>query len=1077
MVKAGEKLGNYELAAAADGSALSLGSGTGGITYLGKHVSLQTQVAVKVLIHRKNLRQKDRDSFLAEARAAASLSHPQIARVLDFGESSQGHPYYVMELCEGGSLEDFHDKSGPPDNHAIVQWLFECSAALAYAHRKGILHRDVKPSNLLIARQDEVALVKLIDFGLADLSGADGDSDQVIGTPHYAAPEQLLGKAVAASDIFSLGASFHWLLTGNHLSHGDVKSVINERLESSGYDHLLEALPPVWKELLGRMLAIDPTARPQDGDQLFADVAAAFPQHSGVPVAWDAETESPASLATSLTATYWQDITAQPWEELWEKAGEGSQEGPAISLTARRKDTGTLYDVLYFPTLSDAETKALEKQADLVARASSGLGLGELILERGSDWWSVAWIALATDDALTWVRQGHNLSIPEIVTALEPIAGALGDLTSGGFGEIDIHPSMLIVSGSGPLRFSLPLTLPAIDKAAQAGDSSGTMRGATGASLAARFASCTYQLLSGRTPPPAAFVNARAYQATPRLSEQANRFLSSAIAGSRSITSCREVIWGLAHEERIPGATLSAGGATKTAASWPSSTMPARSASATPSQPLPVQSSSTKTPPAASHSQPTAAPSGAPTAIQAPPPTSAPAPKHAPVAKPPSAPATKSKLPLLLGVSAAAILLLAAGGYLFLKSEDKPSENPDKTANAPVPDPPDIAGNRPEDPPSKTNASSKLVRVPADAATLTEALAKCEKGGTIEISGGTYSESLVLKSSVSLVATSPAILSQTSSGSSLITAKGPVEITLKNIQIRDTRREAQGEATSSAPLVLASDGVKLRFTGCVIEGSMGNGVSLTNKASTTFESCQIRKNRGYGLNVTSGATATLSLCEIRSNGLAGVSALNVNTKVTLDGGTRITENGTNGLEVANGAQLAATGIELNGNEQVGIIIQDGGSTAKFSSSVISGNRKFGAGAIKQARLSLSDTTVEYNLENGAYVESGATAELKSCKFVENGKIGIYLVNGEESALSIGDTKFTGHSDAGIAVVGGSAEVTDSHFTNNNMAVFFGSGATGRASGNTVFPGPVDNVLVLENAGNVVLENNTVGDSP
>ncbi len=530
MVKAGEKLGNYELAAAADGSALSLGSGTGGITYLAKHATLPKRAAVKVLIHRKNLRQKDRDSFLAEARAAASLTHPQIAVVHDFGETSQGHPYYLMELCEGGSLEEFRDKSGTPDDHAIVQWLFESAAALAYAHRKGILHRDVKPSNLLIARQDESALVKLIDFGLADLSGADGDSEQVIGTPHFAAPEQLLGQAVAASDIFSLGASFHWLLTGNHLSHGDVKTVINERLESDGYEHLLEALPPVWKELLGRMLAIDPAARPQDGDQLFAEVSAAFPHHSGVPVAWDAETESAASQATDSSVSYWQDVPDQSWDALWEKSGEGSQEGPAISLTARRQGTGTLHDVLYFPTLSPGETKALEKQADLVARASNGLGLGEIILERGSGWWSVAWPALPAADALTWVRQGHNLSIPEILTALEPVAGALGDLTSGGFGEIDIHPSMLIVSGSDPLRFSLPFTLPAIDKAAQAGDSSGTMRGATGASLAARFASCTYQLLSGRTPPPAAFVNARAYQATPRLSEQSNRFLSSAIS-------------------------------------------------------------------------------------------------------------------------------------------------------------------------------------------------------------------------------------------------------------------------------------------------------------------------------------------------------------------------------------------------------------------------------------------------------------------------------------------------------------------------------------------------------------------
>ncbi len=375
---------------------------------------------------------------------------------------------------------------------------------------------------------------------------------------------------------------------------------------------------------------------------------------------------------------------------------------------------------------------------------------------------------------------------------------------------------------------------------------------------------------------------------------------------------------------------------------------------------------------------------------------------------------------------------------------------------------------------SRSLRSQQDVRVPADAATLAAAIEKCADGGTVEISGGTYEESVVLTSSISLVATSPAILSQKSSGSSLITVKGPVEITLKNIQIRDNRREAQGDASTSAPLVLASDGAKLRFTGCVIEGSMGSGVSLANKASSTFESCQIRKNRGNGISLSSGATATLSLSEIRSNGLAGVLAVNQNTAITLSGGTRVTENGLNGLEIGNGARLKANGVELNSNEGVGILVQEGGSSAEFTSSVISRNRKYGAGVIKQGKLTLTDTTVENHLENGAYVETGASAELKSCEFNENGKIGIYLVNGSDSSLKIEDTGFSDHSEAGVAVVGGAAEIVGSRFSNNPTAVYFGTGSTGRATGNTVFPGPMEEALFLDNAGTVVLENNNLG---
>jgi hypothetical protein len=437
-----------------------------------------------------------------------------------------------MELCEGGSLEDFQRKSGRPDDYTLVQWLFECAAALSYAHRKGILHRDIKPSNLLIARHDNAATVKLIDFGLADIAGQDGSSEQVIGTPHFAAPEQLLGRAKSASDVFSLGASFLWLITGKHLSQGDVNTVINERLESTGYTSALAKVPAQWRSILGRMLETDPSKRQQDGEELVAEVQATFPNHLGQPIPWDPDADSPWGGGGPIPVSQWQDLGECTWDGLWTKSGEGAREGSGISVIAQRKESGVSHDVLYFTGLPAEDEESLIRQGDLVARCASALGLGEVILEKAADWCSVAWPALPADDALTWVRQGHNSSTAEVLAALEPIAIALDEMESGGLGGIDLHPSMLIVEPGPPLQFSLPVVLPVIETGAQPGESSGTMRGASGAGLSAHFASCIYQILSGRTPPPAAFVNVRAYQATPKLTEQSNRFLSSAIAGT-----------------------------------------------------------------------------------------------------------------------------------------------------------------------------------------------------------------------------------------------------------------------------------------------------------------------------------------------------------------------------------------------------------------------------------------------------------------------------------------------------------------------------------------------------------------
>ncbi len=1059
MVKPHEKLGNYEIMAAADGSALVLGSGAGGVTYRGKHVHLGTEVAVKVLIRRKNLLQKDRDAFLSEARSAASLAHPHIARILDFGESAQQHPYYVMELCEGGSLEEFGQQPGPPDAYVCIQWFFESASALAYAHQKGIVHRDIKPSNLLVARQDAIASVRLIDFGLADHARPDESrDDHVIGTPHFAAPEQLRGQAGPASDVFSLAATFFWLLTGKHLSQGDVKAVISERLEATSYAPLVSTLPTAWQALLGPMLEVDPDRRPRDGAESLAAAQAAFPHHPLQPVPWQETGETSAAGPSAVPPSHWQDHANAAWSDVWQETGAPISIDHGFSLIAIRNGESVPHDVLRFPGLAPEISEILVRQGNLVARHAGELGLGTVRLDHGENWWSVAWPALGNDDALSWVRQGQSANTAEILAALEPIAAALDHLLPAGFDHLEIHPSMLVVHPGPPLAFSLAVPLPVLAAGDAAADSSGTMRGAVGSGLAARFAGCVYQLMSGRTPPPAAFVTTRAYQAIPRLTERSNRYLASAIAASQANGTCRDVIRGLAHEERIPGASHSSGLASasslgpRTTTSWPAS--PTISLRSVP---------------------PSAAPQTPPVS---PPQESAPAiPPPVPTGKT-SAPSASASKRWIIPVAAVVVLSLAGAGWFLTRKNPVISKPvaviPSESAKAALtPETVETPVTRPEKTPDAV-AKSSLVKVPGDAATLAEALAACEAGGTIELAPGTYQGALVITRSVAIVAASAAVLESDDNGASVVTVRGPVDLKLRNIQIRSTGDTTEKSPESSPPLVLATDSAVLHLDGCIIERSSGSGISLSDKASATLSNCRIRNNRAYGINLTSGAKADVTLSELQQNGLAGISAMNNGTLIQLHNGADVSSNSRNGIEIGNGADLVASGARIKGNGKVGLVIQSPGTTAKLEAScVVSDNHELGIGVYESATLGLTDSTVEGNKEIGLQIRSGGQATVAKSEFRSNGFSGIYLENGSESRLTVRASRFISHPDAGIAVVQGAGEISQSVFEGNGMAVIFGDGASGSAAGNSITPGPLESALVTENSGEVILRDNTV----
>lgn len=1084
MVKAGERLGNYEILGTADGSPVTLGSGAGGVTFRGRHVHLSTEVAVKILLRRKNLLREDREAFLAEARAAAALRQPHIAAVLDFGESAEGHPYYVMELCEGGSLEDYAARAGSPDDYALVQWFLEAASALAYAHRSSLLHRDIKPSNLLLARQDGSAFLKLIDFGLAGVANEDDSNSQVIGTPDFAAPEQLQGRAQPASDVFSLGATFLRLITGKNLSQGDAHAVIHERLEATSYGHLLTVLPPAWRHLLGRMLEIDPAARPADGNELFEIARQTFPLHPGHPVMWN-EHASIAGGDSPALQSQWRDAGDVPWSAIWQDAEEPVRVHGGVNVRARRLESGVVHEIFRFENLAEQAADSLVRQGDAIARQAAPLGLGEVILEKGNGWHIAGWPALSETNALAWTRGGNNASIAEVLAAIDPIATALDALKTSGLEGVEVHPSIIAVHPGPPLSFALPVQLPVPEAGQEEVNAGGTMRGASGTGMAAKLASSIYQLLSGRTPAPAAFVNARAYQAIPKLSEQANRFLASAIAGSLG-GNCRDVVRGLAQEERLPGAAgLSGGGSMRASMSrlpGASVAMGGYPASASHSSPpaIPVATPSPaftpiSTPPPLSSGGTIMPPPPPPLIVEESPaasPTPVVAEKLAPVSTPPA----KNKLvPVIASLAVVGFILaaLAGGGWLvykkFVAKKTAVLTSPENKVEAPPPMPP----TQPE---KEKNAENKgptaLIRVPTDEATLAAAIQRCKDGGTVEIDGGSFREPLVLSKSITLVSKNPALIEDASGGSSIVAVRGPVAVTLRNIVLKDSRRDAAGDAESAPPLLLATTGAKVVLDGCVFEGSMGSGVSVIDQASAEFTNCRIRKNRGFGIRTSAGGRIALSLCEIRENGLSGVLLDGSGTTATFGGGTTVTNNARNGVEAANGAGISCTGVEFNANAQAGIVAQGAGTTVDFGgNSVLSGNKKYGAKVMEGSRLVMKQAKVEENGSDnggGILVSSSGKVELADSSFRVNGKVGLFMENGSSSSVKISRSKFEGHSDAGVAFVEGSGEVIDSEFSGNSESICFYENASGSAKGNRL-----DKEPVLDGAGSVSQENNTV----
>ncbi len=271
------RLGKYEVLR-------EIARGSMGIVYLGHDMYIDRPVAIKVA-HSDQLDDEEsgeryRKMFFNEAHTAGRLTHPNVISIYDAGVEGE-ICYIVMEYVEGGqTLKPFcrSDNLLPLDR--VVEIGFKCARALDYAHRQGVIHRDIKPTNILV-RQD--LDVKLADFSIAQLSKMDTTETLplgLVGSPRYMSPEQISEEFITGqTDIFSLGVVLFELLTGRHPFYADNFSRLVQKILTEAPPRLTEFrsdAPPELERIVNRALAKDRAERYAMGGDMAADLARAF---------------------------------------------------------------------------------------------------------------------------------------------------------------------------------------------------------------------------------------------------------------------------------------------------------------------------------------------------------------------------------------------------------------------------------------------------------------------------------------------------------------------------------------------------------------------------------------------------------------------------------------------------------------------------------------------------------------------------------------------------------------------------------------------------------------------------------
>jgi hypothetical protein len=283
-----------------------LSSGGMGEVYLAEHRSLNRPYAIKLIRAEVAANPTSRTRFAREIQAMARLTHWNTIEIIDYGHAPDGTFYYVMEYVDGLNLNEMVNRYGPLQPARAVYLLRQACASLAEAHAMGLIHRDIKPGNIMLTQQAGlVDVVKILDFGLVhDLGPSDGDDrltrpGLIVGTPGYMPPEQTTGVVDARSDIYSLGAVGYFLLSGQAPFRG--REMQQFRTEPTPLRDLRPEVPRDLEAVILKCLRCEPEERYADIQQLDA------------------------ALAACGCAAYWSSGEALAW---WRAAGD-----PAIATT------------------------------------------------------------------------------------------------------------------------------------------------------------------------------------------------------------------------------------------------------------------------------------------------------------------------------------------------------------------------------------------------------------------------------------------------------------------------------------------------------------------------------------------------------------------------------------------------------------------------------------------------------------------------------------------------------------------------------------------------------------------------
>jgi eukaryotic-like serine/threonine-protein kinase len=261
------RIGNYEIIG-------KIGDGGLGTVYKARQISMSRDVALKVL-HKKWLTDEEfKKRFLLEARLAGRLSHQNLIQVYDVGRD-RGIYYFSMEFVDGETVEDMIEREGPLETARASDIIIQVLRAITYIKRFDIVHRDIKPGNIMITQG---GLVKLGDFGFvkSKLDPVIATEGEVLGTPDYISPEQAMGMENIdwRSDQYSLGCTLYHMLTGKPPYEGSGSSVMRQHIKSDLPDPrtINPKIPDSVVQIMERMMAKDPNDRYQDTNQFFEDL-------------------------------------------------------------------------------------------------------------------------------------------------------------------------------------------------------------------------------------------------------------------------------------------------------------------------------------------------------------------------------------------------------------------------------------------------------------------------------------------------------------------------------------------------------------------------------------------------------------------------------------------------------------------------------------------------------------------------------------------------------------------------------------------------------------------------------------